>query len=96
MRSRKSLFEIKDLKANVVFDRIRQRTPYPTAIRFTWSTLDSGMAVEETEVLLFLEKRDENKTRLHLVQDGLPNSTVSKSHIRGWSEALGQLSHQWK
>lgn len=65
-------------------------------IRFTWSTLDSGMAVEETEVLLFLEKRDENKTRLHLVQDGLPNSTVSKSHIRGWSEALGQLSHQWK
>ncbi len=62
-------------------------------IRFSWSTLDSGLEIKDTEVSLFLEKLESNKTRLHLVHDGLPTRQVSDSHAKGWGSALESMSH---
>lgn len=61
-------------------------------IRFTWSTLDSGLEIKDTEVSHFLEKLDSNKTSLHLVHDGLPTRQVSDSHVKGWESALESMS----
>lgn len=61
-------------------------------IRFSWSTLDSGLEVKDTEVILFLEKLEVNRTRHHLVHDGLPTRQVSESHLAGWQDALESLS----
>ena len=60
----------------------------PNQLCFTWSTLDSGVRVEESEVTIFLEQLGDKRTRLHLVHDGLRPAKVSESHESGWKDAL--------
>lgn len=60
----------------------------PHEIRFTCSTIDSGVNVEDTDVFVYLEELSRSKTRLHLVHDGLRPTNVSKSHEQGWADAL--------
>jgi len=62
-----------------------------TEIRFTWSTIDSGVKVEDTDVIVYLEKMSPSKTRLHLAHDGLRPQSVSISHEQGWSNALNSF-----
>jgi uncharacterized protein YndB with AHSA1/START domain len=59
-----------------------------TEIRFTWSTNDSGVKVDDTDVVIYLEEISSSKTRLHLAHDGLQPANVSKSHEQGWTDAL--------
>jgi uncharacterized protein YndB with AHSA1/START domain len=60
----------------------------PTEIRINWSTIDSGVKVEDTDVIVYLEEISPCKTRLHLAHDGLRPAKVSKSHEQGWMDAL--------
>lgn len=60
----------------------------PKQVNFTWSTVDHGVKVEDTDVMIFLEDLSGGRTRLHLVHDGLWPSKVSEGHTEGWNDAL--------
>ena len=64
----------------------------PNEIRLTWSTIDHGVKVEDTDVAIFLEERPGQRTRLHLTHDGLAPLNVSESHVQGWLDALKNLA----
>lgn len=65
-------------------------------IKFTWATLDSGVAVEDTDVLLYLKTLSPKSTRLWIVHDGLTVPAVRASHAEGWTDCLEQLATTFK
>lgn len=68
----------------------------PNKLVFSWLWEGQNPETHTTTMTILLNKVEENKTELTLIQTGFPDQNMVEEHTAGWKEILGILDEYLK